>query len=165
MKKRILSIVICLVLLLSLTACGSGYIPPQKSFDEKVQSSTLSDGEVIAQNSKYSLVYEAETGSVKMVDIANGTVWDITPKSTGEVQYDAFGLPIGDHVFTQAAFQVAYMDKTIRGGGSNMVTSTEGAVEGGRVVVKPIENGVTIEYYFDGQKFMIPVDYVPYACS
>lgn len=160
MKKRILSIVICLVLLLSLTACGSGYIPPQKSFDEKVQSSTLSDGEVIAQNSKYSLVYEAETGSVKMVDIANGTVWDITPKSTGEVQYDAFGLPIGDHVFTQAAFQVAYMDKTIRGGGSNMVTSTEGAVEGGRVVVKPIENGVTIEYYFDGQKFMIPVDYV-----
>lgn len=161
MKKRIFSIILCLFLLFGLTACGEGgFTPSQKAFDTEIATSVLTDGTVIAQNSKYAMEYVAETGSVSLVDLAGGTRWDLCPKSTGEVQYDDFGMPISDHVFIQSAIEVGYMDITVRGGGNYSATSMDAVVEGGRTVVKQIENGVTIEYYFDGQKFMIPVDYV-----
>lgn len=161
MKKRIFSIILCLFLLFGLTACGEGeFTPSQKAFDTKAATSVLTEGEIIAQNSKYAMEYAAEYGSVRLVDVASGTKWDICPKSTGEVQYNAFGMPISDHVFLQSAIEVGYMDPTVRGGGNYSATSMDAVVEGGRTVVKKIENGVTVEYYFDGQKIMIPVDYV-----
>lgn len=161
MKKRIFSIVLCMFLLFSLTACGDGgFTPAQKAFDTKVSTSVLADGKVIAQNDKFSLVYAADTASVNIVDNATGTTWDICPKSTGEVEYDSFGLPIKDNSFVESALQVAYMDTNIRGGGNSSVSTFDSVVEGGRTVVKEIENGVTVEYYFDGEGFMIPVNYV-----
>ncbi len=161
MIKRILSIVICIFLLFSLVACGEGaFVPSQKKFDTKIKSSVLTEGEVIAKNDKYALEYAADTASVRLVEIASGTKWDICPKSAGEVQYDDFGMPIKDHVFTQSAMEVGYMDINVKGGGNYFATSLDSAVEQGRIVVKTIENGVTIEYYFDAQEFMIPVNYV-----
>lgn len=161
MKKRIFSIVICLFLLFGLTACGeSGSKPVERTFDTKVAASVLTEGEIIAQNSKYAMEYAADTGSVRLVELASGTKWDVCPKSSGEVKYDDFGMPIKEHVFTQSAIEVGYMDPTVRGGGNYNATSADAVVQGGRTVVKKIENGVTIEYYFDGQKFMVPVDYV-----
>lgn len=161
MKKRIISVVICLFLLLGLVACGEGdtaYV--QKGFKNPEASTTLDDAEVIASNSKYQLLYAYETGSVNLVETATGTKWELCPKSTGEVQYDDFGFPMGEHVFVQSAIEVGYMDPTVRGGGNYSATSMDAAVEAGHIVVKKIENGVTIEYYFVGQKIMVPVDFV-----
>ena len=162
MKKRILCIVLSLFLLFGLTACTRDeFTPTKKTFNTKVTTSTLSDGEVIAQNSKFAMQYVAENGAVKLVDLNGENTWDICPKSVGEIQYDDFGLPItGEHVFVGSAIEVGYMDPTVRGGGNGSATSIDAAVELGRIVVKKIENGVTIEYYFDGQKIMVPVDYV-----
>lgn len=161
MKKRIFSIVLCMFLLFGLTACGDGgFTPSQKAFDTKISTSVLADGKVIAKNDKFSLVYAADTASVNMVDNATGTIWDICPKSTGEVEYDSFGLPIKDNSFVESALQVAYMDTNVRGGGNSAVTTFDSVIEGGRTVVKEIENGVTVEYYFDSEGFMIPVNYV-----
>lgn len=161
MKKRIFSIILCLFLLFSLTACGdSGSTLARKAFDTKVSTSILDDGKVIAQNSKFSLVYAADTASVNIVDNATGTEWAICPKSSGEVQYDDFGLPVKENSFVESALQVAYMDTNIRGGGNSSVTTFDSVVDSGRTVVKEIENGVTVEYYFDDTGFMIPVDYV-----
>lgn len=161
MKKRIFSIVLCMFLLFGLTACGDGgFTPSQKAFDTKISTSVLADGKVIAQNDKFSLLYAADTASVNMVDNATGTTWDICPKSTGEVEYDSFGLPIKENSFVESALQVAYMNTNVRGGGNSAVTTFDSVVEGGRTVVKEIENGVTVEYYFDSEGFMIPVNYV-----
>ena len=162
MKKKIFSIILCLFLLLSLTACGGAAFEPSQKEYSKAEYSVLEDGKVVASNSKYSLQYAADTASVKLVDNETGTIWDVCPKSEGEVQYDSFGLPIGDHVYVQSALEVGYMDTNIRGGGNASVTSYEGVVDdsSSSIVVKEIENGITVEYYFDAQKFMIPVDYV-----
>lgn len=162
MKKRILSIAICLFLLLGLTACGEGdFTPSQKAFDKKVQSSVPSTDEVIAKNDKYTLQYDSATGGISIVDNAAGTVWQTCPKPEGEQELDAMGMPVRRHGFPQSVLEVGYMDTKISGGG-NLVTTTYDGVSGGsgRMVYKPIENGVTIEYYFDLQEIMIPVDYV-----
>ena len=72
MKRRIFSIILCLFLLFSLTACGDGgFTPSQKAFDTKVSTSVLTEGEIIAQNSKYAMEYAADTGSVRLVDIVS----------------------------------------------------------------------------------------------
>ncbi len=166
MKKRIFSLIICLTLLLGLTACGEGeFTPSQKAFDTNAVSSTLTDGEVVAQdsNGKYSIVYAADSASVNLVDNESGIRWDLCPKSEGEVQYNAFGIPItSEHDFVRSAIEVGFMNPGIKGGGGSNQSafSAYDSVDQGRVVVKKIDNGVTIEYYFDGQKIMVPVDYV-----
>ncbi len=160
MKKRILSIVICLFLLLSLVACGDdgGYTPSQKAFDEKISSNAPSTDEVIASNSKYTLQYNAASAAIKLVENETGTVWESCPSPTGEPELDDFGLPVKPSSFVQSAISVSYVNKQI----SNLseINSMDYSVDGGRVVYKPIENGVTVEYYFDSVQFMVPVDYV-----
>ncbi len=161
MKKRILSIAICLFLLFSLTACGgSDYTPSQKAFDTKVQSSVPSADDVIASNSKYTMQYDSATGGIKIIDNAAGTIWSTCPIAEGEVELDSLGMPIRRHGFPQSVLEVGYMDTKISGGGNNLTTTYDGVIDTGRMVYKPIENGVTIEYYFDLQEFMVPVDYV-----
>lgn len=160
MKKRILSIALCLFLLISLTACGNSYTPVQKAFDTKVQSSVPSSDEVIAQNSKYTLQYDSATGGVNLVETATGTVWEVCPTPQGEEEFDSLGMPVKRHGFPQSVLEVGYMDQNISGGGNLVSTTYDGVLDTGRMVYKKIDNGVTIEYYFDAQEFMIPVDYV-----
>ncbi len=161
MKKRILSIVICLFLLFSLTACGEGgFTPSQKAFDTTVQSSVPSTDDVIAQNDKYTMQYDSATGGIKLVDNADGTIWSTCPTSEGEAELDSMGMPIKKHGYPQSVLEIGYMDTKISGGGNMVTTTYDGVMDSGRMVYKPIENGVTIEYYFDIQEFMVPVDYV-----
>ena len=69
MKKRILSIVICLLLLVSLTACGgAGYEPVQGAYNAEVMSNAPSADETIATNDKYTLQYDAETASINLLE-------------------------------------------------------------------------------------------------
>ena len=161
MKKRILSLVICLFLLLGLMACGEGgFTPSQKAFDKDVRSNTPSSDQEIAKNDKYTLQYDSRLGGITIIDNATGTTWKTCPDPVGEQQFDAMGMPLRRHGFPQSVLEVGYMDKTISGGGNQVATTYESVVSGGRMVYKPIENGVTIEYYFDLLEIMIPVDYV-----
>lgn len=161
MKKRILSVILCLFLLFSLTACGEGgFTPSQKAFDTKVQSSVPSTDEVIAQNEKYTLKYDSETGGIKLVEIATGTEWGTTPVTKAEQQpVEGVEAPNKKPV-VKSAIRVGYTDPKISGGGVEILNSFTDAYRGGRMTYTPIENGVTIEYYFDDYQFMIPVDYV-----
>ncbi|MBQ6885723.1 MAG: hypothetical protein IJN56_08335 [Clostridia bacterium] len=163
MKKRILSIIVCIFLLLSLVACGGegDFTPSQKPFDKDVKSSVPSTDEEIAKNDKYTLQYDSATGGIKIVENATGASWGTCPTPEGEQQFDAMGMPIRRHGFPQSVLEVGYMDKKISGGGNQITTTYDGISGGaGRMVYKPIENGVTIEYYFDLQEIMIPVNYV-----
>lgn len=161
MKKRILSIFICIFLLLSLTACGGKkFTPSQKSFNKKVMSSVPFSDEQIAKNDKYTLQYDSATGGVKLIENATGTVWETCPKPEGGEELDALGMPIKRHGFPQSVLEVGYMDTKISGGGNMVATTYDSVIDTGRMVYKPIKNGVTVEYYFDMQQFMIPVDYV-----
>lgn len=161
MKKRIFSVVICLFLLFGLTACGEGdFTPSQKAFDTEVSSSVPSTDEVIAKNSKYTLQYDSATGGVRLLDNASETVWEVCPTPTGEQELDAMGMPVKRHGFPQSVLEVGYTDKKINSGAALVTTTYDGVNGTGRMVYKPIENGVTIEYYFDMYEFMIPVDYV-----
>lgn len=161
MKKRILSIALCLFLLLGLAACGEGknFTPSQKAFDTKIQSSVPSTDEVIAQNSKYTLEYDSSTGSVRLVETATGTQWSVCPMPEAPADDPEAKIP-KRHTVVQSPIRVWYIDPKISGGDSQPANAFSEVFKSGRMVYKPIEDGVTIEYYFDGLQFMVPVDYV-----
>lgn len=168
MKKRILSVVLCLFLLLGLTACGEGDTEhKQLGFNPPEASIELADSEEICRNDKYKLEYVQDTISVRLVDLQTGMSWEVCPKSTGEEILDDFGMVLGEHMFVRSAVEVGLMNPTVLGGGNTNAYSDLDIKDNpdSRIVVKKIEKdgatkGVTIEYYFAGQKVMIPVDYV-----
>lgn len=161
MSKKIISFLLCLFLLLTLTACGGNdFVPSQKSFNKDVTSSVPAEDDIIVQNDKYTLNYDASTGGVYLTDNVTGTAWEVCPTSSSEGEVDSLGMPVRQHGFPQSVLEVGYMDTNINGGGNMAVTTYDSVIDTGRMVYKPIENGVTIEYYFDTQEFMIPVDYV-----
>ncbi len=160
MRKRIISLLVCLFLLFTLTACGEADLTVKLAFDKDVRSNSLSDT-LIAENDTYRLDYDDETGGVFLTEIATGNTWGTTPiVSEDEVEYDALGMPIKKHSLVQSVLYVEYRD-TITYVNTN-VDSYSGAKKSGRIVCKKFKNGngVTIEYYFDEQEFMIPVDFV-----
>lgn len=163
MKKRILSVVLCLFLLLGLAACGeSDKNYKQLGFKLPKESIELEDSEEICRNSKYKLEYVKDTISVRLVELATDTKWEICPKATGEDVYDEFGLPIGEDMFVRSPIEVGLMNPTVLGGGNISAYSDLDVKDNpdSKVIVKKIDKGVTIEYYFAGQKVMVPVDYV-----
>ncbi len=162
MLKRVLCVVLCLFLLMvGLSACSEDeFVPSQKPYDSSVVTNAPSEDKVIAQNSNYTLYYDSAYATVKLVD-TEGNSWDLAPEQKGEQQYDDLGMPIKRNGFTLSALEVGYMDPNVKGGGNFVVTTYDNVLDGiGRIVYKEIENGVTIEYYFHEQQFMIPVDYV-----
>ena len=160
MRKRIISLLICVFLLFSLTACGPKELTVKQSFNKDVRSYIPKDT-LIAQNETYSLNYDSETGGVILTDNATGNTWGTSPVvSEDEVEYDALGMPIKKHTLVQSVLYVEYSDTATHV--DTNVESYSGAKNGGRIVCKKFKdgNGATIEYYFDQQEFMIPVDFI-----
>lgn len=170
MKKRILSIFLCLFLLVSLTACGGGvtYEPAQKGFDKDVISNAPLADEIIATNDKYTLQYDAETGAVNLIETDTENIWEVCPTPKKEPELNEFGLPMSRDDFTQSAIQIGFQNssKGIETGENVVkVTSFNDALLLGKVTYTPIEKdgrrvGVTVAYYFTEQEIMVPVDYV-----
>lgn len=161
MKKRLLSITLCLFLLFGLTACGDGgFKPAQKSFDKDLAVSAPSSDQVIAQNSKYSLQYDSQTAGVKIVDLATGTQWGTTPVTKAEQQAAEGSSAPKKRPIVKSPIRVSYTNLDVNGGGIETVNAYTDAYSLGRINYKSIENGVTIEYYFDDSEIMVPVDYV-----
>lgn len=169
MKKRILSIVICLLLLVSLTACGkAGYQPVQGLFDATAVSNAPADNETIATNDKYTLQYDAETASINLIENDTENIWEVTPTPKKEPEINEFGFPIEPDDLIKSPVQIAAQNaaKGIDSGEQvAKVTSYNDAVLMGNITYTPIEKdgkrvGVTVGYYFTAQEIMIPVDYI-----
>lgn len=163
MKKRILSILLCLFLLFTLTSCGSGdYESPIKAFNKQDTNIEPNDS-IIASNAKYTLEYDDVTAGIIITDNATGTRWASSPTSilnSDEIEYNEMGMPVKDHISVKSILDITYSDRDIRGGGANASYSFEGAVERGNIVCKKIDNGMTVEYYYNSLEIMIPVTFV-----
>ncbi len=154
--KRFLSIILCLSFLLCLTACGVSKTQP--SFDKKTQMAPLGE-KLIAENDTYMLEWNEETYGVILKNKKTGETWGTSPKESDTVKLDSFGMPIKRHEMVNSVLSVYYRNKTANTDNNN-VYSYGGVVENGHIRCARIENGVHVEYYFDAQEFMIPVDFV-----
>lgn len=162
MKKRVISVIICLLLLMvPLSSCKENkFVPAKKPFDKKAQTYKLFDGATVAQNNKYSLKFNEDTTSISIVETSSGKIWDMCPTPTSSGSSDnIFGLEgfVNESYFVKSAIRIKYMSTRTTGGAETFANSYN---EAERVVCKEIDNGLTVEYYFDAQEIMVPVSFV-----
>lgn len=82
MKKRILAITFCIILLLSLTGCGKQIAWTAKQFDMEVQKEQLNKT-VIAENETLCLEWVKKNYSVALIDKQSGQRWEISSSKEG----------------------------------------------------------------------------------
>ena len=157
MRKKILFLILSLVLALSLVGCTVNSELLSVAFDEDA-SSQAPLSPLVAQNDNFKLEVDENTYGVVLTDLRTGKEWRTSPVQEGETQYDDFGMPIQNHVQVDSTMIVTYVDGQSKNEAISQTYTS--AVIGGRVRTVTGETGVTIEYYFDDAKFMIPVEFI-----
>jgi len=94
--KRILCLVCCIALVLSLTACAteSGSL-----VYTEVESSNIPNGNLIAENSKYNFILDKTNMGLILTDKITGEQWSTTPIGISEEQLDECKEYAVDEIF------------------------------------------------------------------
>ena len=154
MIKKILIILCCFALCLTLTACDTGF--GSLKFVEADGSDIPSDT-IIAQNSKYILELDKNNMGIVLTDIQTNEKWSSTPISDSEEpELDEFGLPVSKHPRVESILAVEckdFVEDEI-----NTYYSYTDAVKGGNVTHEMIDNGIILKYYFSEAQVMIPLE-------
>ena len=155
MIKKLLCLVCCLAICLSLSACTTGF-----NSNEYIEVE-LSDKPVdtlIASNSKYNLEFVKSDMSLVLIDKNSGEKWSSTPIDDGGEQLDEFGMPIKKHPRVQSVLAVECKD--FEKDEVNTFYSYIDAVGNGFVTHEKIENGLILNFHFAEAKIMIPLECV-----
>ncbi|MBO5322128.1 MAG: hypothetical protein J6B22_05965 [Clostridia bacterium] len=154
MIKKILIILSCFAICLTLTSCDTGfgslkYVEANDS-DIPVES-------VIAQNSNYILELDKDNMGIVLTDVKTNEKWSSTPiNDSDEPELDEFGMPINKHPRVESILAVEC--KNFESDEVNTYFSYTDAVQGGYVTHEVIENGILLKYHFADASVMIPLE-------
>lgn len=153
MIKRILCLVCCIALVLSLTACAteSGSL-----VYTEVESSNIPNGNLIAENSKYYLILDKTNMGFILADKNSGEQWSTSPIDNSEEQLDEFGMPIKRHPRVDSVLSIQCKD--FKNDEVNSYNSYTDAFKGGKVTYNTLKNGIIINFYFTDAKVMVPLE-------
>lgn len=158
--KRLVSAVLCVMLCLSLllfaAGCGDDkaalldYAEPEK-FD---QFSTTS----VAENSRYSLIWNAEEKRVILYDKIKMCEWSYVPFESMDTTYGADGYEKNNHPSLESPIHVKYYYNST--GVDKDIYAAAGSINSGKFVLNKIENGLEMVCYFTKYAFTIPIQFV-----
>lgn len=142
--KSGLAVIMALSVLLGLSSCGKARSADYKLPDE---FSTVTD-EVIAQNSRYSLVWNNESKNVFLKSSSSQKIWGTVPYEyfqTGETSY-SLSSPV----------QIEYYNSN--DGSMNTLNALD-CIEGNTVSAEKTENGIKVSYWFEEPKISVAFSY------
>lgn len=159
--KKSLLIVLCLAMVLSLSACGSkdSLVDPIM-FDENHTNNTSDSFVITNDNSAYDLLWDAENYRILLRDKVTGEYHCATPSDRLEERVDENGFPINNHPKLDTNIIIEYIDKE-----NNHATKTaNGYVRSLKTKTYSIEktadgSGFKLIYYFDNASISVPVVY------
>ena len=157
--KKSLLIVLCLAMVLSLSACGSkdSLVDPIM-FDENHTNNTSDSFVITNDNSAYDLLWDAENYRILLRDKVTGEYHCATPSDRLEERVDENGFPINNHPKLDTNIIIEYIDKE-----NNHATKTaNGYVRSLKTKTYSIEktadgSGFKLIYYFDNASISVPV--------
>ncbi len=154
MKNKRLSFllaVLCVISLL-LTSCAETDKRRANAFTSDNELSSVATG-AKAQNSNCQLIWDENRQCVLMA-LRSGQVY-------GTMPYDAYLNP-PEYGLSMVNFNspivIDYVDPNNGQVGTN--SSYIGVTQDGRISVKSIKKGIRVEYYFDREEIMVPIEYV-----
>lgn len=156
MKKsilRILSLIICAVMLFSLAACGEEEVAID--IKEYMPKGKLTEG-VIVENDKFSLSWADEEKCVVLTDKATGARWSTTPSEymdipESEKQVRARGY-IESPIFVNYKLPGEQSVATAR--------AYTHSIKKGDIAAEKKDSTITVTYMFKDADCIVPVDYI-----
>ncbi len=152
MYKKILAIICCIVLCLTLAACGTEFNSLKYT---EIEFSNKPSDTIIAQNSNYTLELDKNNMGIVLVDNKTQEKWSSTPIDTSGPEVDEFGMPIRKHPRVESILSVECKD--FMSNETNTYYSYTDAVKGGMVDYSTVDNGIVIKYFFSEANVMIPL--------
>lgn len=155
--KRFLSLTMCLLLCMAILLFGAGcqdksaalikYNKPEKL--DKLKTTC------VAENDRYSLIWNAEDTRVVLYDKLKQCEWSYVPQESLDTTYDAEGYEANLHPMLESPIIVNYYATSNLVG--NSANSFANSISRGDFSLKKIENGVEMMCYFSKHKLAIPV--------
>lgn len=157
MLQKALCAILTVCIVFSLVGCSDNMVLKNKTFDSKTSSLKPKNGDVIAENDSYKMIWVSSNCSVALIDKKNDLQFGTTPISEGEPTVGTLGMPIKKHALVESAVVIEHVNSDNK---EDQSLSSTSVVKNGRVVTKKINSGISVEYYFDDVEIMIPVEYV-----
>lgn len=154
--KRISLIAVCLLLVLSLTACGSSNVlVSPKLFDENHANKSADSG-VFAENDTYQLKWDETAKRISLYNKVSGKTYSSTPSdllAKSEADPSTIVHPKLNTTLTISYIHAEdYSTKT--------ASAYVGSLNRGSYEFEKIDNGFKITYHFDSAAISVPVSYI-----
>ncbi len=153
MLKKINCWFLIIIFLLSLVACKGNEQPKNSTFDNKSSFEKISDN-IIAENDNYKLLFDSKTAGIILIDLITGQEYRTTPQQSTDIS-GVSSERLNPQVMSPV--WIEYLNRTSNS--LETAISYRNALRDGRVSFKKTENGAIVNYYFDAEEIMIPVEY------
>ena len=147
---------LCTVLLL-LTGCGREKMAALIKYSKPEELDKLKTT-CVAENTRYSLIWDATSSRVIMYDKQRDCEWSYVPRESLNPTYDAEGYEATNHPRTESPITVKYYAATTKI--DNETNAFAQSINKGDYSLKLIENGIEMMCYFDKFQFAVPVSFV-----
>lgn len=156
MKKlnRIAAFLLSAAMVFSLCACGKDEESRKPSTPYEKLNLAAVDSGTVAENSGFSLSWDAERACVSLTDKASGDVWSTIPEDyykTGDTSGRA-GIMLGSPIMLE------YVSEKNRSAVKS-VNGYTGIMKNGKIGSIKTDNGIKVYYCFDKLEIIIPVEY------
>ncbi len=158
MKRIICLILICVLSLITCSACGSSSASEEKVKFSLPEALSSFDEKVIAENGKFKLEWDETYKKVILRDKKTELAWSTTPIDANDNGVDEFGFPIEALPRVNSPILIKYINS------QTLVTEQSmgytQSITRNNINVERIENGITVTYYFEDEEISVPVSYV-----
>ncbi len=153
--KRISLIVVCLLLVLSCTACGdSNSLVSPKVFNPDHANKTA-DSFVAAENDTYQLQWDSENKRILLYNKITGKTHSSTPEEVMDPAYAADGKVVHPKLNTSLIVEYVHTeDFTTKTASAYVASLNKKSYE-----IEKIDNGFKLTYHFDNIGITVPVSY------
>ena len=151
--KRLIIMVCCFAVVLSLTACSTGFGSLKYT---ETEESNLPSETFVVENSKYKLQLDQSNMGFILTEKSSGKQWNTSSSENSKPQLDEFGMPIKKHPRVESILSIECKD--FNSNEMNSYYSYTDSVQGGKVTYEPLKNGILLNFYFSEAKVMIPLE-------
>lgn len=148
-------IVLFLIIGMAISVAGCDTVSQFNQFTELERKVNVSDG-IIAQNEKFELKWDSKKARILLYDKISSKIFSTSPSALIDNEPTVTGIK--NHPKAESPIAVTYFDK------QNYIEKTSFAyvnsITKNNISAKEINNGISVEYSFETEKFSVTVDYI-----
>ena len=158
MKKiKILSIIFCFILCIISVGCSSDNGGYKTTKYKEPENYNITESGIVAENQLYQMKWDADYGSVTVVEKSSNRVWSTIPPDANDNGVDEFGFPIEANPRVNSPIYIQYVNQSTRV--TEFLAGYPGSVSMDTIDCEILDNGIKVTYYFADVKIAVPVLY------